>query len=104
MFLEMMMIIKVIIIIIINYYYYYYYYHIFNSGSSQWSVFDLSKSDWARGCNSAWYKPTWMVANTLHISNKAKATAKTAPMTLTITAMAFISDGQSTMEMQRKHF
>ena len=49
-------------------------------------------------------KPTWMVANTLHISNKAKATAKTAPMTLTITAMAFISDGQSTMEMQRKHF
>ena len=45
-----------------------------------------------------------MVANTLHISNKAKATAKTAPMTLTITAMAFISDGQSTMEMQQKHF
>ena len=45
-----------------------------------------------------------MVANTLHISNKAKATAKAAPMTLTITAMAFISDGQSTMEMQRKHF
>lgn len=45
-----------------------------------------------------------MVANTLHISNKAKATAKTAPMTLTITAVAFISDGQSTMEMQRKHF
>ena len=40
-----------------------------------------------------------MVANTLHISNKAKATAKTAPMTLAITAIAFISDGQSTMEI-----
>ena len=50
-----------------------------------------------------------MVANTLHISNKAKATAKTAPMTLTIVVvvvpkMAFIAARQSRMEMQRKHF
>lgn len=45
-----------------------------------------------------------MVANTLHISNKAKATAKTAPMTLTITAMAFISDGQSTKKSNESIF
>ena len=38
---------------------------------------------------------TCIVAKTLHISNRAKATANTAPITLRITNNAFISDGQS---------
>ena len=38
---------------------------------------------------------TCTVANTLHISKRAKATARTAPITLRITNRAFISDGQS---------
>ena len=38
---------------------------------------------------------TCIVANTLHISNRAKATANTAPITLRITNSALISDGQS---------
>ena len=38
---------------------------------------------------------TCIVANTLHISKSAKATANTAPITLRITNSALISDGQS---------
>lgn len=38
---------------------------------------------------------TCIVANTLHISKRAKATANTAPITLRITNSALISDGQS---------
>ena len=42
-------------------------------------------------------KPTCIVANTRQINNRANATANTAPITLRITAKAFISDGQSEM-------
>lgn len=46
--------------------------------------------------------PTCIVANTLHISKRANATANTAPITPRITNNALISDGQSEGRKQNK--